>query len=149
MKKFLTISNLFKICAAIFGLVAFFLMFADQIYVEILGARGYSSFSDTFFGENGAIITFIGYLLIGISSIAICLLLFMSIDKKIKKFVSFGLALVLILGAVFVFIVSAVINGNTNVTHPAAAPIIAGIFAIVAAIALAISEFAPNKSVIK
>lgn len=150
MKKLVTLSNLIKIGAAVFGLVAFFLMFANQLYAEILGNRGYVEFGDALFGDNGSVITFIGYLLIAISSIGIIALFFIDIDEKIKKFVSFGIAVLLILGAVFVFIVSSVVNGNVgaDLYHAAAAPIIAGIFAIIAALAVVASEFAPNKSLI-
>lgn len=151
MKKLLTLSNLIKICAAVFGLVAFFLMFANQLYAEILGNRAYVEFGDALFGDYGSVISFIGYLIIGISSICIIALLFIDFDEKIKKFAGFGLAVLLILGAVFVFIVASVVNGNIgfDTYHAAAAPIIAGIFAIIAALAVIASEFAPNKSLLK
>ena len=46
MKKYLTLSNVCKCVAVLFGLVAFFVMFADQVYVEFFGEKGYVGFEE-------------------------------------------------------------------------------------------------------
>ena len=151
MKKFLTLPNVLKCGAAVFGLAAFFLMFGNQLYAEVLGKKGYVAFDSALFGDNGSVITFIGYLLILLSVCAVCVLVFVKLDAKIKKFVNLGLAGILVLGAVFVFIEAAVVNGRLGASlyHLAACPILAGIFAIVAALATAASEFVPQKKLLK
>jgi hypothetical protein len=149
MKKLFTLSNVIKASAVVFGLVAFFLMFADQLIGNLLETR--VKFSDAFFGDLGAVVSFIGYLFIGLSSVAVCALVFMGLDPKVGKLISLGLALLLILGAVFVFIEASVVNSNigANLYKLAGAPIVSGIFAIVAALALCASEFVPNKKLLK
>lgn len=151
MKKLLTLNNVIKACAVVFGLVAFFLMFANQLYAEGIGVRRYWSFSFAMFGDYGAVITFIGYLLIGLSSICVCTLVFLGLDEKINKIANFGAAALLILGAIFVFIEASVVNGNVggNMYHLAAAPIIAGIFAIIAACAVCATLFIKDKELLK
>ena len=149
MKKLLTLRNVIRIGAVVFALVAFFLMFADQLYVEVLGKRGYVEFDDAFFEDGGAPISFVGYLLILIAGLAVCAFVFLPLDAKIKKFASFGFALLLVLGAVFVFIEAAVVNGDGNAYHLTAAPVIAGILAILAGIAVCAAEFLPDKQLVK
>ncbi len=151
MKKLFTLSNVIKLGALVFGLVAFFLMFANQLYAELLGNRGYVAFDDAMFGDYGSVITFIGYLLILLSVLAVCALIFVNIDSKLKRYINLGLSVLLILGAVFVFIEAAVVNGriDADMYHLAAAPIIAGIFAIIAALGTAVSEFVPHKELLK
>ena len=150
MKKLVTLNNAIKACAVVFGLVAFFLMFANQLYAEGLGVRGYWSFSFAMFEEGGAVITFIGYLLILISSIAVCAFTFIKFDGNVNMIVDLGAAFLLILGAIFVFIEASVVNGNIggNMYHLAAAPVIAGIFAIIAACATALSVFVKDKNLL-
>ena len=41
MKKLLTLSNVLKATAAIFGLVAFCLMFADQLYFNVFTEKAF------------------------------------------------------------------------------------------------------------
>ena len=149
MKKLLTLGNVVKVCAVLFALVAFFLMFSDQLYVELLGNRGYVKFDDAFFSDNGAPISFVGYLLVLIAGLAVCALVFLPLEAKLKKFISFGLAVLLVLGAVFIFIEAAVVNGDGNAYHLTAGPIIAGILAILAGIAVCLAEFLPEKQLVK
>ena len=148
MKKLLTLSNVIKLAGVVFGLVAFFLMFGNQLFIELLGNRGYVEFSDAMFGDYGSIITFFGYLLIFLASAGACALVFVKVENR--KIIYLVLAGVLLLGAIFVFIEAAVVNGRTdaNLYHLAACPVIAGIFAIVAALALAASEFVPDKQLL-
>lgn len=60
MKKLLTLSNVLKATAAIFGLVAFCLMFADQLYFNVFTEKAFVGFEDALFGENGAALSFVG-----------------------------------------------------------------------------------------
>ena len=142
MKKFLTLSTILKFCAAVLGLVAFCLMFSKQLYLEILGKKGFVDFGDALFDKDyGAAISFIGYLLILLASLGFCATIFLK-NKKMKL-IAGCLALALILGAVFVFIESAVVNNKAggSAYHLAAGPVLAGIFAILAALAGCASEF--------
>ena len=145
MKKYLTLANLMKAAAFVFGFVAFFMMFANQIYLELLGSRGYVKTDAMFDKDYGAWITFVGYLLILLASLGACALVFLGLDAKMNKMLALILGGVLILGAVFVFIEAAVVNGDSNVYHLAAGPIIAGIFAIIAGLLVCASEFVPDK----
>ena len=143
MKKLLTLPNILKACGALLGLVAFFLMFADQLYAEILGNKGYVEFSDAMFDKDfGSWITFIGYLLVLIGALGLCACVFLK-DKKLAKLVTFALAGALVLGAIFIFIEAAVVNGRADAKlyHLAAGPIFAGIFALLAGLLGCGSEF--------
>ena len=145
MKKLLTLPNILKAAGAILGIVAFFLMFAKQVYVEALGNKSYMEFQKALFDKDiGSAISFVGYLLILLASLALC----GTILLKDKKFIVLALAGVLLLGAIFVFIEASVINGRLDVDgwyHLGAAPVLAGIFAILAALLGCASEFLPKK----
>lgn len=151
MKKLLTLKNVLKCAAVLFGLIAFFLMFAKQLYVELLGNKGYVAFDDAMFGNDGSVITFIGYLLVILASLGVCALVFLSLDEKIKKLAIFGAAFLLLLGAIFIFIEASVVNGNIggSAYHLTAGPVFAGILAILAAVLVCASEFAPDKNLLK
>ena len=151
MKKLLTLGNVIKAGAVLFALIAFFMMFTKQLYVELLGNRGYVDFDDALFGDYGSVISFIGYLFILLSALAVCALIFLGLDAKIKKLVNLGLAGLLFLSAIFVFIEAAVVNGRTDTSayHLTGGPVVAGIFAIIAALAVAASEFVPEKQLVK
>ncbi|MBO4573033.1 MAG: hypothetical protein J5762_04635 [Clostridia bacterium] len=151
MKKYLTLANVCKAVALVFGLVAFFMMFADQLYVTAFSATAYVASKDALFGNGGAVISFIGYLLVLIASLGVCALPFLPLDEKIKKLCAFALAAVMILAAVFIFIEASVVNGNSNLSayHLAAGPVIAGIFSIIAALATAASELVHDKALVK
>ncbi|MBR4126336.1 MAG: hypothetical protein IKR09_02000 [Alphaproteobacteria bacterium] len=151
MKKLLTLSNVLKATAAIFGLVAFCLMFADQLYFNVFTEKAFIGFEDALFGENGAALSFVGYLLVLLATLATCVLTFAPLKDKMKKIVNLAVAGVMIIGAIFIFVEAAVVNGKTDTTimNLAAAPIIAGIFSIISALGIAVSEFVPNKSLIR
>ena len=143
MKKLLTLGNMFKAAGALLGLVAFFMMFADQLYAEILGNKGFVEFGDAMFDKNyGSWITFVGYLLVLIAALGLCAVVFLK-DKKTAKLVTFALAGALVLGAIFIFIEAAVVNGRADAKlyHLAAGPVLAGIFALLAGLLGAASEF--------
>ena len=69
----------------------------------------------------------------------------LKVDKKMRKYVTLGLAGLLLLGAIFVLIEAAVLNGDSSVYHLAAGPVFAGIFGILAALLGCASEFVPAK----
>ena len=142
MKKLLTLPNILKLAGALFGLIAFCLMFTNQIYSELLGKKVFVEFNDALFGEYGSPISFIGYLLILIASLGLVALVLLKLDKKNGKLIAFCIAGILLLGAIFVFIEAAVINGkvNGNAYHLAAGPVFAGVFALLAACGTAASE---------
>ena len=143
MKKLLTLGNILKAAGAVLGLVAFFMMFAKQLYAEVLGHKGYVEFADALFDKDyGAWISFIGYLLVLSGALGLCAVIFLK-DKKTAKLVTFALAGALVLGAIFVFIEAAVVNGRADVSayHLAAGPVLAGVFALLAGLLGAGSEF--------
>ena len=151
MKKLFTLSNVLRAIAVIFGLVAFCLMFADQLYFNVFTEKAFIGFEDALFGENGAALSFVGYLLVLLATLATCVLTFAPLKDKMKKIVNLAVAGVMIIGAIFIFVEAAVVNGkaNTTIMNLAAAPIIAGIFSIISALGIAASEFVPNKSLIR
>ena len=151
MKKLLTLSNVLKAIAAVFGLVAFFLMFANQLYFNVFTEKAYIGFNDALFGDNGAVLSFVGYLFVLLATLASCVMMFAPVKDRTKKIVNLAVAGVMIVGAIFIFVEATVVNGkaNTTIMNLAAAPIIAGIFSIISALGIAVSEFVPNKSLIR
>ena len=145
MKKLVALPNLLKLAGAVLGLVAFFMMFTNQVYAELLGNRAFVEFDDALFGENGAAISFVGYLLLLLGALGLCAMAVLKVDKKMRKYVTLGLAGLLLLGAIFVLIEAAVLNGDSSVYHLAAGPVFAGIFGILAALLGCASEFVPAK----
>lgn len=150
MKKAITVSNLVRCLGIILGLTAFGLMFGNQLYYSAFGGKGYVSFNNAMFVDGGAILTFIGYLAIGVASLCACCLLIANV-KVSRKLIDLVLAAVLVAGAVFVFLESTIYNNNSfaSVYHLAACPIIAGAYAIAAALLIVASDFAPNKKLLK
>ena len=151
MKKLLTLSNVLKATAAIFGLVAFCLMFADQLYFNVFTEKAFIGFEDALFGENGAALSFVGYLFVLLATLATCVLTFAPMKDKMRKIVNLAVAGVMIIGAIFIFVEAAVVNGKTDATimNLAAAPIVAGVFSIVSALAVAISGIVSDKPLLK
>ena len=144
MKK--QLPNILKAAGALLGLVAFFMMFTNQLYAEILGKKGFVEFQDALFDKNyGATISFVGYLLLLLGALGLCGMIFLK-DKKMAKLITLALAGLLLLGAIFVFIEASVVNGkDSSLYHLAAGPIFAGIFGILAALLGCASEFLPKK----
>ena len=151
MKKYLTLKNCVKALAFVFGLVAALMVFANQVHY---GSFYYGA-ADTFFGNSatkGAVLPFIGYLLIALATIAFCVFVFVKLDEKLDKIITFALAGALLVGAIFVFLAAATfnsINGIDGLASLAGGPVVAGIFAILAALAVCGSEFVPNKALLK
>ena len=151
MKKLLTLSNVLKAIAAVFGLVAFFLMFANQLYFNVFTEKAYIGFNDALFGENGAVLSFVGYLFVLLATLASCVMMFAPVKDRTKKIVNLAVAGVMIIGAIFIFVEAAVVNGkaNTTIMNLAAAPIVAGVLSIVSALAIAISGIVSDKPLLK
>ena len=148
MKKLLTLPNILKAAGALLGLVAFFLMFADQLFAKSGNTKGYVDFQTALFDKNyGVAIAFVGYLLVLLAALGLCALIFVKLDAG--KMIALGLAGFLVLGAIFIFIEAAVFNGKFDLKiidyHLAAGPVLAGIFAILAALLGCGSEFLPKK----
>ena len=140
MKKLLTLGNILKAAGALLGLVAFFLMFAKQLYAEVLGHKGYVEFADALFDKDyGSWISFIGYLLVLLAAVGLCASIFL----KGNKLLTLVLAGILVLGAILIFIEAAVVNGrvDANMYHLAAGPIFAGILALLGGLLGLASEF--------
>ena len=151
MKKLLTLSNVLKATAAVFGLVAFFLMFANQLYFNVFTEKAYIGFNDALFGDNGAVLSFVGYLFVLLATLASCVMMFAPVKDRTKKIVNLAAAGVMIIGAIFIFVEAAVVNGKTDATimNLAAAPIVAGVFSIVSALTVAVSGIVSDKPLLK
>ena len=151
MKKLLTLSNVLKAIAAVFGLVAFFLMFANQLYFNVFTEKAYIGFNDALFGDNGAVLSFVGYLFVLLATLASCVMMFAPVKDRTKKIVNLAVAGVMVIGAIFIFVEAAVVNGKTDATimNLAAAPIVAGVLSIVSALAIAISGIVSDKPLLK
>lgn len=141
MKKLLTLPNILKLAGALLGIIAFALMFADQLFLQLGNTKVMVPFDDAMFGDGGSAITFIGYLLILLAALGLVALVLLKLDKKHGKLIALCLAGILILGAIFVLIEAAVVNGKNGSLKLAAAPVFAGIFAILAGLAACASEF--------
>lgn len=143
MKKLLTLGNILKAAGAILGLVAFFMMFAKQLWVGNKSLKVIYSYDFALFDKDfGSWISFVGYLLVLIAALGLCADIFLK-DKKTAKLVAFAIAGALLLGAILIFIEAAVVNGRADVSayHLAAGPVLAGIFALLAGLLGAGSEF--------
>ena len=158
MKKLFTLANLIKICAVALGVVAFFMMFADQLYFEVGKTKTFVEYGEAFFGSKtniiigtieakGAIISFIGYLLVAVASLITLLSIFVNLDKGTQKIVAFCGALLLIAGAVMILVEANVYNAANEIESAklAAAPIVAGILSALAACGLCASSFVKSK----
>ena len=145
MKKLLTLGNILKVCEALFGLLAFFMMFTKQLWLGNSSNKAFVAFEDALFDKDfGSWISFVGYLLLLIGGLGMCAMVFLK-DKKLAKLITLCLAGALLLGAIFVFIEAAVVNGRIDSAlfqyKLTAGPVFAGIFGILAALSGAASEF--------
>ena len=150
MKQFLTLRNIIKMVAVVLALVGFFFMFGNQLS----WGKTQLKFDEALFGDYGATLSFVGYILILLGALATCLAIFAKGSDMVKKIIVFSAAGVMVLGAIFVFVESAVFNANASkflATHYelTAFPILAGIFAIVAALGIVASEFIVDKQLAK
>ena len=140
MKKLLTLKNILKAAGAVLGLVAFFMMFAKQLWVGNKSLKVIYGYDFALFDKDfGSWISFVGYLLVLLAAVGLCASIFL----KGNKLLTLVLAGALLLGAILIFIEAAVVNGRADVSayHLAAGPVLAGIFALLAALLGAASEF--------
>lgn len=155
MKQILTLRNLIKLGALLFAIAAFCMMFGNQLTAYLGNTKiGEIKFDDALFGDHGSVLSFVGYLLMLIAGIVAGLLVFLKAPDNIKKYIALGVAVVLIIGAIFVFVEGAVVQnankGYLNYKYQLTVfPILGGIFGIVAGLAVAASEFVPDKEFAK
>ena len=145
-----------KLGALLFAIAAFCMMFGNQLTPVLSGHKGDPiAFDDALFGDHGAVLSFVGYLLMLISGLIACLLVFLKAPDNIKKYVGLGVAVLLVVGAVFVFVEGAIVTNSykdalLNVKYELTVfPILGGIFGCVAGAAVAASEFVPDKQLAK
>ncbi|MCR4661372.1 MAG: hypothetical protein K5765_05135 [Clostridia bacterium] len=158
MKKFLTVGNIVKVAAFVFGFVAFFMMLTDQVYTELLGNKLLYEANVVLFGSEAyvkpATISLVGYIFILIGALGACGTIFLKLDKKTSMIINICITVLMILGAIFVFVVGAnfyKVNGgeDNNPYHLASGPIVGGVFGLFAALLLVLSSFVPNKKLVK
>lgn len=165
MKKYLTLPNILACLGFVFGIVGFCMMFTDQLCYTISSfgesAKAYIPFSDTFFDQDGSIIGFIGFLLIGVGALANCFVACPHFVKNLntRKIITACLSLLILAGAILVFIQAAVINGKGNsgtlsiggiaLLHAdfslAIGPILGGVFAIASSLSYCVGVFCADK----
>ena len=117
-KGLFSTANIFRFLAAILAIVAFCLMFGNQLKVTskvvLLGeGTSYVSFSDTFFGDGGNPLGFIGYILVLVGGLAACLLAFAKFSKSSKLIVNLLVAALLLAGTVLVFLTAVPFQGGS------------------------------------
>ena len=144
MKKHLTLKNVLVCLGFVFGLVAFFMMFTNQLYASGYGITVYVGFKDALFGDGGAPLSFVGYLLVLLAALGACLLA-LTKDAKISKLGILCAAVLSLVGAIFIFLEAAIVNGDSSLYHLAAGPVIGGIFAILAAVLFAAAVLLKDK----
>ena len=153
MKQYLTLRNVLKYGGVLLGLIAFFFMFGNQLYQGNTQLK----FNLALFGDEtykGAVLSFVGYILILLGSAATVVAVFAKGGEKTKKYVALGSAFLMVLGAIFVFVEAAVFNANNAKYYIVdvklmAFPIIAGVFAILGGGAIVASEFVPDRQLVK
>ena len=156
MKKFLTLRNVIKFGAVVLGLVAFFFMFGNQLTAtgKISGAEYKIEFNDALLGEGGAVLSFVGYILIALGCAATLVAVFAPGKEMTKKVIVYAAGGLLVLGSIFVLLEAAVYKGPDNFldlykVSLRAMPIIAGVLGILGGLAVVASEFVPDQQLVK
>lgn len=152
VKKF-SLGVILKLAAAVLAIVAFCMMFTDQVSVSNSLGSGTISFSDAVKDVGGIVV---GYVLAIVGAIAFAVAgLFEFNNKKIGLVVVCAAALLALVGAILIFCVGGMyknfldsqgsIGGYTlssgSTFAPAAGPVVGGILAIVAAVAGVAGQF--------
>ena len=120
MKKYLTLSNILACVAFVLAVVAFAMMFTDQLFVEVKSILGNGTatvtFSDAFFSDGGSPIGFIGYLLVLVGGIVAVLLSCPAfLKKKNQRALAIACAsLLVIVGGVLILLEASLVNSNTG-----------------------------------
>ena len=159
MKKFLTLQNLAKCCAFVLGGVAFGLMFANQLAYTSGNTTFYLGFQDALFGGKidfiffkmtvqGAVLSFIGYVVLAIAALLTAANFFIT-DKTANKFLPLINGALYITGGVFIILEANIFNSANNLEviqwGLAASPIVAAICAWIGGLLNACSGFLPSK----
>ena len=130
----LTPANILRLAAAVLAIAAFCFMIGNQVKVTanlwVVSLNGELSFSDTFFSNGGSPIGFSGYLLVLVCGLGAFMLAVAKLEKGAKTLVNLLVAVVLLAGAVLVFLTAAPINGASLLIMP----ILAGVFGSVATV---------------
>ena len=148
MKQLLTLRNVVKLGCFVLALVAFFFMFGNQLQ----WGNTQLKFNKALIEDGGSILSFVGYILILVGALISCLSVLTKGSDTLKRYIVLGSAIIMVLGAVFVFCVAAVYNNNheySNGWKPTAFPIVAGILAILSGLGFGASEFLPDKELVK
>ena len=139
-KSLLGLHSLLRVAAALLGVVAFVMMFLDQIEIFLADSSVGKVAMDALFGnqdnlivKNGSAISFVGYILIPAGAILGLVSLFLFKDKKLDLLFAVCAGALMIAGAVFVFIMPTVLkDANKTLLNYEfkllVAPILAGIF---------------------
>ena len=134
---------LLRVAAALLGVVAFIMMFLDQVEVFLadnsLGKAGMDALfgnADSALLKNGSVISFIGYILVAAGAVCSVLSLFLFKGKKIDLLLLVIAGLAMIAGAVMIFVMPAVLKDSNKTLlnyeyKLVVAPILAGIFGAV------------------
>ena len=146
MTKHLTLRNIIRAASAFLAFVGFIFMFFNQVEVT---AQGKINFVDSFFGNHGSPLAFVGYILLIAASLTTVGMIFLTVVEEKKRYVYLILAAVLVVASIFVFIEGAIITSNINLDGITArllfAPAFAGILAIISALGLCFAEFITDK----
>ena len=139
--KYVKIHSLLRMLGALLAIVAFVAMFFAKQAVHSDSALREYVFADfgngAFFGSDdykGNVLGFIGYLFVLLGGLAGLAFVFIDeiLGKDLTKKLSFVAGGVALLGAIFIFLFAAVLNGvnNRNDLVLDAAPIVFGIFGV-------------------
>lgn len=136
MKKFITLGNIVKCCGIILALVTFFFIFANQLHInevtgifdvdeELLDSESIvkATLAASLAFGGGAVdgigalsgngLAIAGYILILVGALGAIALIFVPLKHDVKKFVVLGLGLLILVGAILLF-VEALAFANTN-----------------------------------
>ena len=145
MKKFLTLPNILKCLAAVLGIVAFVFAFVgDHLVVKSGNTAAYLPAANALFGGkvtlliitatyNGAVLSFIGYLLAGVAALLTGANLFVT-SKTANKVLPLLNAALFIVAGVFIILEASLFNSANELKDNwqlglTAMPILAAVFA--------------------
>lgn len=138
------LSKLLKFVVGALGIVAFIMMFMDQLSIEIFGQKGTGKFDEILFGtesSEGAIIGFIGYLLLLVGGV---LVLFTAVSKsRFSNFICIISGVAMLLGSIFVFSIKGAyldansMNAAKDYIKLTFAPVLAGVLGILGCVGAA------------
>ena len=141
MGKYTTLKNILRLTVSILLLVCFGMMFFNQVRVTGVGKL---NFINSYFGEHGTFIPFIGYVLMLICA-GLCFgLINVNVLEEQKRVVYYVISAVLVVASLLVFIEGAIITARYNQDGVSARllapPIIAGILSFISALLLSFVE---------